>query len=235
MTSIQLKNVSVEFPIYNTPSRSLKNRVLNFATGGKIERKSDRLVIVSGLDDISLTFRDGERIGLIGNNGSGKTTLLRVLSGIYKPVAGKIIIDGSVGTLLDPSAGMDHEATGRENIYLRGHLLGMSNKEIDDSIDDIARFTDLGDFLELPMKTYSAAMSARLAFGISTAMKNDILLIDEGIGAGDATFQAKANARIQRLFEETSIVILASHSPDIIRTFCTKTIVMQQGKIASIS
>lgn len=235
MAHISIQKLSVEFAIYGSRARSMKNTIMAQATGGRIMAGAKDVVTVRALDDLTLEINHGDRIGLLGHNGSGKSTLLRVLSGIYKPVAGQIVIDGSVGTLLDPSAGMDHEATGRENIYLRGHLLGMSQKDIDDSIDDIAQFTDLGDFLELPMKTYSAGMSARLAFGISTAMKNDILLIDEGIGAGDATFQVKANARIRRLFEETSIVILASHSPDIIRTFCTKTIVMQQGKIASIS
>ena len=149
------------------------------------------IVTVRAIDGINLEINDGDRIGLIGHNGSGKTTLLRVLAGIYKPNGGTITIEGRVGALLHPNAGMDPESTGIENIYLRGYMLGMSRREITAKLDDIAEFTELGDFLELPMRTYSAGMFARLAFAVSTAAHNDILLIDEGLGAGDAEFQKK--------------------------------------------
>ncbi len=189
------------------------------------------IVAVRAIDGLNLEIKNGDRIGLVGHNGSGKTTLLRVLSGIYKPVAGSIRIEGKVGTLLDPQAGMDNEATGIENIYLRGYLLGMNKPQIDEQIEDIANFTDLGDFLHLPMRTYSAGMAARLAFGISTAMHNDILLIDEGIGAGDAAFQEKAQKRIESLFARTSIVLLASHSEDLINRFCNRRLEMEHGRL----
>lgn len=234
MAHIHIRNLSVDFPIYGSSSRSLKNTLMSQATGGRIMPGARDLVVVRAIDDVSFDIEDGERIGLVGHNGSGKTTLLRVLSGIYKPTGGSVEIAGSVGTLLDPAAGMDPEATGLENIFLRGRVLGMSRAQIRNAIDDIADFTDLGDFLTLPMKTFSAGMSARLAFGISTSMQHDILLIDEGIGAGDPAFQEKAQQRIHGLFSRTSIVVLASHSPDLIARYCTRRVTMEHGAIANV-
>ena len=231
MTSIQLKNVSVEFPIYNTPSRSLKNRVLNFATGGKIERKSDRLVIVSGLDDISLTFRDGERIGLIGHNGSGKTTLLRVLSGIYIPTHGEAVINGSCISLINISLGIDPDATGYENIRLRAAMMGMSPQEIAGKIDEIAEFSDLGDFLDVPFRTYSSGMQLRLAFATSTAVRPEILIMDEWLSTGDENFKERANQRMEELVGSTKILILASHSRELLSTNCSRVIWLDRGKV----
>lgn len=231
MTSIQLKNVSVEFPIYNTPSRSLKNRVLNFATGGKIERKSDRLVIVSGLDDISLTFRDGERIGLIGHNGSGKTTLLRVLSGIYIPTHGEAVINGTCISLINISLGIDPDASGYENIRLRAAMMGMSPQEIAEKIDEIAEFSDLGDFLDVPFRTYSSGMQLRLAFATSTAVRPEILIMDEWLSTGDENFKERANQRMEELVGSTKILILASHSRELLTTNCSRVIWLDRGKV----
>jgi ABC-type polysaccharide/polyol phosphate transport system ATPase subunit len=230
---ISIKDLSVEFAIYGSSSRSLKNTIMAQATGGRIMSGARDVVAVRAIDGLSLELRDGDRVGLVGHNGSGKTTLLRVLAGIYKPARGTITIEGRVGTILDPTAGIDTEATGIENIYLRGHLLGMTRREIEASIDDISSFTDLGDFLALPMKTYSAGMSARLAFGISTALQHEILLIDEGIGAGDDAFQEKAQKRIEGLFARTSIVLLASHSEDLIKRYCNRKIRMDHGQLVA--
>lgn len=233
MARISIKDLSVEFAIYGSSSRSLKNTIMAQATGGRIMSGARDVVAVRAIDGLSLELRDGDRVGLVGHNGSGKTTLLRVLAGIYKPARGTIIIEGRVGTILDPTAGIDAEATGIENIYLRGHLLGMTRREIEASIDDISSFTDLGDFLALPMKTYSAGMSARLAFGISTALQQEILLIDEGIGAGDDAFQEKAQKRIEGLFARTSIVLLASHSEELIKRYCNRKIRMNHGQLVA--
>lgn len=233
MARISIKDLSVEFAIYGSSSRSLKNTIMAQATGGRIMSGARDVVAVRAIDGLSLELRDGDRVGLVGHNGSGKTTLLRVLAGIYKPARGTITIEGRVGTILDPTAGIDTEATGIENIYLRGHLLGMTRREIEASIDDISSFTDLGDFLALPMKTYSAGMSARLAFGISTALQHEILLIDEGIGAGDDAFQEKAQKRIEGLFARTSIVLLASHSEDLIKRYCNRKIRMDHGQLVA--
>lgn len=207
--------------------------MISQATGGRLMANHNDSIVVRAIDDISMEIKKGDRIGLVGHNGSGKTTLLRVLAGIYKPSAGSIEIAGTVGALLNPSAGMDQEATGIENIYLRGLVLGLSREQIEDQIEDISEFTGLGDYLELPVKTYSAGMFARLAFAISTAAHNDILLIDEGIGAGDAAFLESAQRRINSLFERTSIVIIASHSEDIIKRLCNRRIQMEHGKIVS--
>lgn len=233
MARISIENLSVEFAIYGSSSRSLKNTIMAQATGGRIMPGARDVVVVRAIDGLSLELRAGDRVGLVGHNGSGKTTLLRVLAGIYKPARGTIAIEGRVGAILDPAAGMDPEATGIENIFLRGHLLGMTRREIEASIDDIASFTDLGDFLTLPMKTYSAGMSARLAFGISTAMQHDILLIDEGIGAGDEAFQEKVQQRIEGLFARTAIVLLASHSEGLIRRYCNRKIEMNHGRMVA--
>lgn len=231
MAHISIQNLTVEFAIYGTNARSLKNTILAQATGGRVMAGARDVVAVRAIDGLNLEIKDGDRIGLVGHNGSGKTTLLRVLAGIYKPAGGRIEIAGRVGTLLDPGAGLDPEATGIENIYLRGYLLGMSKRQIEAQIPDIADFTDLGEFLYLPMKIYSAGMQARLTFAISTALQNDILLIDEGIGAGDAAFQEKAQKRIEGLFARTRIVLLASHSEELINQFCNRRVQMEHGRM----
>ena len=229
MAHISIENLTVEFAIFGANSRSLKNQILSQATGGRVMSGARDIVTVRAIDGLNLEIKDGDRIGLVGHNGSGKTTLLRVLAGIYKPSGGALTITGRVGALLDPTAGMDPESTGIENIYLRGYMMGMTRREIAAKLDDIADFTELGEFLSLPMCTYSAGMFARLAFGVSTAAHNDILLIDEGIGAGDAGFQKKARARIESLFDRTPIVILASHSEELIGEFCNRRVEMEHG------
>jgi len=231
MTSIQLRNVSVEFPIYNSPSRSLKNRVLNIATGGKIERKSDRLVVVSGLDDISLSFHEGDRIGLIGHNGSGKTTLLRVLSGIYIPTQGEAVIDGACISLINISLGIDPDATGYENIRLRAAMMGMSPKEVAEKLEEIAEFSGLGDFLEVPFRTYSSGMQLRLAFATSTAVSPEILIMDEWLSTGDENFKERANKRMAELVGSTKILILASHSRQLLTSNCNRVIWLDHGQV----
>jgi ABC-type polysaccharide/polyol phosphate transport system ATPase subunit len=229
MAHISITNLTVEFAIFGSNSRSLKNKILSQATGGRVMSGARDIVSVRAIEGLDLQINEGDRIGLAGHNGSGKTTLLRVLAGIYKPSAGSITIDGKVGALLDTNAGMDAESTGMENIFLRGYMLGMNTREIKSKLDDIAAFTELGEFLELPMRTYSAGMYARLAFAVSTAAHNDILLIDEGIGAGDAAFQKKAQLRIESLFDRTPIVLLASHSEGMIAEFCNRRVTLEHG------
>jgi ABC-type polysaccharide/polyol phosphate transport system ATPase subunit len=233
MAHISIENLTVEFAIFGASARSLKNNILSQATGGRVMSGAHDIVFVRAIDGISLEINDGDRIGLIGHNGSGKTTLLRVLAGIYKPNGGAITIEGRVGALLNSSAGMDPESSGIENIYLRGYMLGMSRREITAKLDDIAAFTELGEFLELPLRTYSAGMYARLAFAVSTAVHSDILLIDEGLGAGDAEFQKKVRQRIESIFDRTPIIILTSHSEAMIEQFCTRRIQLERGQIVN--
>ena len=235
MAHISIENLTVEFAIFGAGSRSLKNQILSQATGGRVMASARDIVTVRAIDGLNLEVKDGDRVGLIGHNGSGKTTLLRVLAGIYKPSGGAITIEGKVGTLLDPHAGMDPESTGIENIYLRGYMMGMGRREITSKLDEIAEFTELGEFLELPMRTYSAGMFARLAFAVSTSAQNDILLIDEGIGAGDTAFRKKAQQRIESLFRRTPIIILASHSEELIAEFCNRRLQLEHGAIKDLS
>lgn len=231
MASISVENVSVEFPIYGAGSRSLKKTLLHVGSGGRISKDASDRVYVQALQDICLDIGHGERVGLIGPNGAGKTTLLRVLAGIYEPTAGTVQHTGGVVPLLDPTLGMDLEATGYENITLRGLLLGLRPEEIDEQIDEIAAFTELGDYLAVPVRTYSSGMMLRLAFAVSTCIEPEILLLDEWISAGDAKFSEKAERRMQRIIDSAGIVVIASHSEDLVRRLCTKAAFLEGGQL----
>jgi ABC-2 type transport system ATP-binding protein/lipopolysaccharide transport system ATP-binding protein len=236
VASILLENVSVSFPVYSSSTRSLKNRLIQTATGGQIraDGASQRISIVQALQDINLSLQSGDRIGLVGHNGAGKTTLLRVLGGIYEPNCGHVSVEGSVVPLFDISLGMDQESTGYENIILRGLFLGLTRQQIKSRMDEIAEFTELGDFLNLPIRTYSAGMQMRLAFAVSTSVIPDILLRDEGIGAGDASFMQKASERLKHFTEQVSIIVLSSHSEELISSMCSKAVLMEHGQILSV-
>jgi ABC-2 type transport system ATP-binding protein/lipopolysaccharide transport system ATP-binding protein len=233
MASIELENVVVSFPVYDQGARSLKKRIISATTGGRIESDSEsgKISVVQALDGVTLSFRHGDRVGLVGHNGAGKTTLLRVLAGIYEPTIGTAEIKGHAAPLFDVALGMDPESTGYENIVLRGLFLGLTHKQIDARVDEIAEFTELGTFLELPIRTYSAGMRMRLAFAVSTSIDPDILLLDEGIGAGDAAFLEKANKRLKEFTKRAAIIVLASHSEGLIRQMCDIAILMEHGKV----
>lgn len=233
MASISLEHVTVSFPVYASASRSIKNRLIQSATGGQIHPGggSQKITVVDALQDINLDLISGDRIGLVGHNGAGKTTLLRVLAKIYEPNAGRVAVEGKTVPLFDIHLGMDPESTGYENILLRGLYLGLTRKQISDHVDEIADFTELGDFLNLPIRTYSAGMQMRLAFAISTAVPPDILLIDEGIGAGDAAFLQKASERLKQFTQQVSIIVLSSHSEILIRQMCNKALMMEHGRV----
>jgi ABC-2 type transport system ATP-binding protein/lipopolysaccharide transport system ATP-binding protein len=233
MASITLETVSVSFPVYSSATRSIKNRLIQSATGGQIrsDSGSDRISVVQALQDINLKLESGDRIGLVGHNGAGKSRLLRVLGGIYEPNEGRVSIQGSTVPLFDISLGMDPESTGYENILLRGLYLGLSRSQMRSRLDEIADFTELGDFLNLPIRTYSAGMRMRLAFAVSTSVAPDILLIDEGIGAGDAAFLEKASQRLKLFTEQVSIIVLSSHSEALISQMCTKAVSMEHGRV----
>lgn len=232
--SIDLHGVSVEFPIYSAKGRSFRSDMLR-RIGGRIQTSEDSgRMIVRALNDIDLHLRPGDRLGLIGSNGAGKSTLLRVLAGVYEPPKGSIKVVGKVSSLLDINLGTDPELNGYDNIVMRSVLLGMSFKEAHENIAQVAEFSELGDFLSLPVRTYSSGMAVRLAFGISTSVQPDILLLDEMIGVGDASFAHKAVKRMQTLVEGASILVLASHSAITLQSFCNKLAVMEAGSIVSI-
>jgi ABC-2 type transport system ATP-binding protein/lipopolysaccharide transport system ATP-binding protein len=234
MASITLDRITVDFPIYNAAGRSLKSELFRRTAGGYIESGHDSRVSVMALRDVSLTLKDGDRLGLVGRNGAGKSTMLRVMSGVYEPPIGHAEIKGTISSLTDIMMGMDPEATGYENILLRSIFMGTSVKQAQASIPEIEEFTGLGNFLKLPMRTYSSGMMVRLAFAISTAVTPEILIMDELIGAGDANFFNKAEARLNGLIGRTRILVIASHSDDMIRRLCNKAALLDEGRLCLV-
>jgi ABC-type polysaccharide/polyol phosphate transport system ATPase subunit len=231
MAKVDLQSVCVEFPVYNVNARSLKKNFLRLATGGRVVKDANEHVVVSALNDINLSLEHGDRVGLIGHNGSGKSTFLRLLAKIYEPTRGKIKIKGNVSPMLELSQGIQAEFTGYENITLRGTLLGLTRKQIKQQIDDIAELTGLGDYLSMPIRTYSSGMMVRLAFAISASIKPEVLLIDEIFGAGDASFMQKAQQKMVELLDQSSIVVMATHSEPLIKEFCNKALLLQGGRV----
>jgi ABC-type polysaccharide/polyol phosphate transport system ATPase subunit len=229
MASLRVDDVGIVFPIYDSRGRSLKSRLFDFvrSPGGA----SPSITLVTALRSVSLELRNGDRLGIIGRNGSGKTTLLRVLSGIYEPTSGSILIDGTVASMTDMTMGMDPDATGEENIVIRGILLGMTRREAQALIEPVREFTELAHKLEYPIRTYSTGMLLRLAFAISTSIRPDILVMDEMIGAGDAHFVEKARARVAAMIDASSILVLASHNLAIVREFCTSAVLLVDGRV----
>jgi ABC-2 type transport system ATP-binding protein/lipopolysaccharide transport system ATP-binding protein len=231
MASITLQNASVEIPVFAVGNNSLKTSLLRRAVGGRFARAGSNLV-VTAINNVSLQAESGDRIGVIGHNGSGKTTLLRLLAGVYPPTKGFARVVGRVSPMFDISLGMSPDATGFENVRTCGTLWGLSRREIDAGIDDIIEFTELGDYLSIPVRTYSAGMLLRLSFAIATLRRPEILLLDEIIGVGDTTFIAKAKARVERMISQSEVLVLSSHIEAIIRTFCNKVIWLDQGNVA---
>jgi len=231
MASIEFKNVSVDFPIFNASGRSLKSRLAQIATGGRVNVDNKGHVIVRALEDLTFTLNDGDRVGLLGHNGAGKSTLLRLLSGVYFPSFGSVNITGEIGSLIDISLGIDHEATGRENIHIRASLLGLKKVEIQKLMDDVIEYSELGDFIEMPLRTYSSGMHLRLAFAVSTIIHPEILLMDEWLSIGDEGFKNKAELRMNKLVESTNILVIASHSKQQILKTCNRVIWLEHGKI----
>ena len=231
MPQVYLKDVTVDIPIFNSQGRSLKKAVMGFATGGRIGLTEKGKTVVRSLDSINLTVKENERVGIVGHNGAGKSTLLRVLSGVYFPSSGVAKIDGKTGSLIDISLGIDGEATGIENIYLRAALLGIPTKLVDDEISNLITFTELGDFINMPVRTYSTGMHMRLAFGVSTMISPDILLMDEWLSVGDQHFQSLAEERLNNLIERSNILIIASHSRQLIERCCTRVLWLEHGQL----
>jgi len=247
MLSIAARDVHVEFPIYDNRSRSLKHKLgvgqlakginrltaRNSSVGGQIGTGSAGRVVVKALDGLTFDIQEGDRIGLLGHNGSGKTTLLRTLAGIYEPVTGMIETSGRVVPLFDLQLGTDVDATGFENIWMRGRLLGLTTQQIKYALDDIAEFTELGEYLYMPTRTYSTGMMMRLAFAISTSIHPEILVLDEMIGAGDAGFLARAEERLKTFLDKAGILLIASHSSAILQRWCNKGMQLESGKLVA--
>jgi lipopolysaccharide transport system ATP-binding protein len=227
---IEAQGLSIEFPLYHLGGRSLKKRILA-ATPIRLREDDSHRIVVAALRDLSFRINPGERVALVGSNGAGKTTLLRTLAGTYEPVAGRLEVAGTIGTLIDPSAGMDPDATGRENIILRGLFLGLSDAECQAMAEDAGKFSGLGEFLDVPIRTYSAGMGIRLSFAVATLMSPQILLMDEWFLAGDADFMARASERLERLVVGADILVLATHDMGIVRRWCNRVIRLGGGRI----
>ena len=234
MSLIHLQNVTVEFPVVDADSRSLRRTLISAGSGGRILASAThrRRLLVRAIEDLSLELKEGDRMALIGHNGAGKSTLLRTIAGVFEPVAGNVVTEGRMASLLDVNPGLDFDDTGYENIIAGGLMLGMSPEEIRRKTADIADFTELGDYLALPVRTYSSGMQVRLAFAISTAIEPEITLLDEGFGTTDIHFTEKARQRLFRLVERSSILMLATHSEELIRELCNRAILMEHGRLA---
>lgn len=233
-TSIKLNNVNLDY-IVKSGSDSLKKSII--ATCNAVLKKDHakfkaiKNTSYRALSNINIDIQSQDRVGLLGRNGAGKSSLLRVMAKVYKPNAGSVTVNGKIASLFDVCLGMDSEATGYENIINLAIMRGLSKKTAQTLIADVEEFTELGNFLNAPVRTYSSGMSMKLAFAVATAVAPQIILIDEVIGVGDAHFMKKAKTRIMDMLEKTQIVVLTSHSTDIIRQFCNKIIVLDKGEI----
>lgn len=232
MAQIVLNNVVAEFPVYGSQP-SLRNALFGKVVGGVMRRQTDdgNRVVVRALENVTLTVNHGDQLGIIGHNGAGKSTLLRVFAGIYQPSVGTVTIEGRISPLFSTSPGLDLDDTGYENIVTCGLLLGMSRAEIERKLPEIEAFSELSDYLALPTRAYSTGMLVRLGFAIATAIDPEILLLDEELGTGDARFASQAAKRVEGLIGRSSIVVLASHSEDLLRRMCNRAILLDHGRI----
>jgi len=228
---LSLDRVNVSFPVYHGGSRSLKKAILSRGSAGRIARDANDRVTIDALRDVTLSLFKGDRLALIGANGAGKTTLLRVMAGVYEPVSGTVDARGRISPMFDLGLGIDVDLSGYDNIRLRGLLLGLSSREIEGRLSDIAEFTDLGDYLDMPVRTYSSGMMLRLTFAVATCYEPEILLMDEWISAGDAQFTAKAQRRVDSFVDRASVLVLASHNLEICRRWCNRGLWLVQGQV----
>ncbi|QLG89658.1 ABC transporter ATP-binding protein [Chitinibacter bivalviorum] len=231
MALLKFENVTVQYPIYDSGAMSLRNQVARLGTGGRLAKDSGSSVTVTALDNVSFELKSGDSVGLIGHNGAGKSTLLRTMAGIYQPTSGKITRQGRVSTVFDIGAGMELDLSGRMNVYRVGMLMGMHKEEIDELMPDIEQFTELGDYLNLPVRTYSSGMTMRLMFALSTSIKPEILLIDEMFGVGDESFQNKAKKRMERLISNSKIFVFASHDHVMVNNLCSQIFEVASGRL----
>ena len=235
--SVRVDNLRIDFPIYHGNSRSLKQTVLamarDTAKAGSSRLRADlrSRVVVQALREVSFALGSGDRLGLVGNNGAGKTTLLRALAGIYEPVGGRVHVQGSIGALLDANLGMNMELTGRENIALRGLYQGLPRSAIRRLQEDVEDFAELGEFMDLPVRFFSSGMVVRLGFSLATAIRSEVLLMDEWILAGDASFMAKARSRLEDVVRGAQILVLSSHVVEIVEQWCNRLIWLEGGRV----
>jgi ABC-type polysaccharide/polyol phosphate transport system ATPase subunit len=228
---LSARQLRLIYPVFSLRSLSLRNTVVNAATGGRLLRDARDVVHVQALDSVSFDLHEGDRMAIFGHNGAGKTTLLKVLAGIYEPTTGDLRIRGRVSSMVDIGHGMDIEATGIENIRIMSQFRGFTQKEIKERVPEIIEFAELGNFIHLPVKTYSTGMIVRLMFATSTCFDPEILILDEWLGAGDARFMNKAAERMDQFVARSKLVVIATHSTDLIKRICNKICVLDAGKV----
>ena len=227
-----LDRVSLDFPVYDAESRSLTHSMSkSIPVGGRIRHKNKKTTSILALDGISLELNQGDRVALLGHNGAGKTSLLKLLSGFYEPTSGSITSQGRIAALLNLMSGLDLNMSGYDNILLVGMLHGLKRAEILKKVEDISEFSELGEYLNMPVRLYSSGMILRLAFAICTSVECDILLLDEWIGAGDHAFREKTHERLSRLVFRSAILVFATHDLVIARELCHKAIFLEHGKL----
>lgn len=233
MPYVTLDDVGIDFTIYQTSARSWKRTIFRAAVGGIVGTSGESgRVVVKALQGVALDLRSGCRLALLGHNGAGKTTLLRTMAGIYYPTTGRLDVAGHRAPLFDIGLGFDEEATGFENIMLRGLLMGFSREEINERMPRIAEFSGLGEFLDLPVRTYSSGMMMRLMFSIATSIEADILLMDEWIASGDQDFMEHANRRLSSLIDRSHILVFATHNTSLLKQLCNRAVVLDSGHVA---
>lgn len=230
MATIVVDNVHLNLPVLGYNARSIRRVLLNVSTGGRILRDAHDKIVVSALNGVSFKLEEGDRLGLLGHNGAGKSSLLRVLAGIYEPSNGRVSVDGRISSLLDPALGLDPEATGKENINLLARYRGASPKAVADAYPKIEEMCELGGFLDLPVKTYSAGMMARLMFSVAVSFQPDILLMDEWLVVGDAEFVKKAERIMNDFVARARVLVMATHSENIVSAVCNKAMVLEHGR-----
>lgn len=230
MAHVSLKNVDIEFPVIDSRSRSFRSGLIQMS-GGNFRQKESGSQVVQALSKINLDLKDGDRLALVGHNGAGKSTLLRTISGVYPPIGGFISVDGRLQSLLDITMGMDFELNGHENIVLRGICMGLTFAEIKELAPAIEEFAAIGDFINLPLRSYSSGMVLRLAFAIVTSVTPDIIVMDELISVGDENFSQKAKARLKHMLSDSGILVLASHNERVLNEYCNRAILLRKGEI----
>ncbi len=227
--AIELRNVSLSFKIGNDKIDNLKEYVIR-----TLNRSKEKKTIFKATDNVSFKIYKGEKIGLIGFNGAGKSTLLKIISGVYTPDEGEVIINGNIAPLLSLGAGFDKNYSGRENIFLNGAILGYDEKFLKSKYDEILEFSELGEFINLPVKNYSSGMLSKLGFSIATIVEPDILILDEVLGVGDITFKKKSKEKLQSLMASNTTVLLVSHTISEVRNICDKAIWIEEGRVREI-
>lgn len=234
MITIEAKNLSINFPIYANNLRSFKKKIIKVLSAGKIFSQDEK-IFIEALKKINFVINDGDKVGLIGGNGSGKTTLLRTIMGIYYPTGGEIICREKVTSLIDIELGIDEDATGFENIILRGLMLGLNRDEIENKISEIEKFSELGDYLDFPVRIYSSGMKIRLAFSIIISINPKIIIMDEWLSVGDQDFRNKATLKINEIIDKSSTLVIASHDFEQLKKTCNRIFKLEQGSISEIN